>query len=1082
MWASKHVGQNTLLMLHVFRSNRLEQLLARQAEVISVPVGSVFDPETILVPHPGVRRWLEISLAERLGVVANIDFPFPAAYVWQLLREQLDDVPERDMMDRPLLHWRIFEQMQQSGQGNYPEIQRYLSGAEDGLKGWKLAGRLAETYDRYLVYRPDWIRDWDAGEKQNLWQARLWHAISAHKDASRVRLLDQFEAQYKNAACKKDRLPRRISLFAVNSLPPSMIQLFAALAELTEVYLFVHSPCEEYWGDIMSEKARTRLIARGLVAEEDSELLETGNALLASMGREGQDMIKLLFDAADFDDQPEYHEPLADDSSLLRHIQSDILHLSQGERGEIVIPEDDDSIQLHVCHSPMRECEVVHDQLLALFERYPGLSPRDVVIMAPDINTYAPAIQAVFSTRNDEQKIPWSLVDLDPGQGEPLIRWVLSFLRLPDMRMSASEVMDLLEAKAVMRCLRLQTEDLDHIRAWLEEGHVHWGLDGADRAAQGVPDTHQNTWAFGRERLLAGYALPEAENQVFETIAPTLGDEGGRADLMGRFFLFIDQLKALRQALSSSRSGAQWQALMEQVFEQLLSPDEDEQQLLQALRDAMDSINEDASLAGFEGELDRASWADMLSSYLQQGTSPGYLSGAVTCCSLQPMRSVPFRVVCLLGMNEADYPRKVQRAGFDLMAQSRPVAGDRDHRADDRYLFLETLNSARDVLHISYVGKDIRDDSERQPSTLVSELLDYCDAWYQAETENSLLRDQFTTYHPLQPFSPDYFDGANQQAGLFSYNDFWSKTAASLSGPGRARQFFYLADDMLEAEDHEPDLELDVLQAFYQNPGRAFFRQGLGMGFGIEEAALEDDEPFRLGGLEDYSLRDRLVEARLTEQDEQQLLAYVRSEGSLPLGAGSDAALADALSQVNSLWRRIENELGAGEEKVDIRLPLNHIELVGQVAVRQPSGKLLQFRPGNLRGKNVLRLWINHLALCASYPNAQDSSFVARDRIIRLNAVPSDRAQELLQELVMLFQQGIRQPLPLFPCDAWERLVQQHSDTRVNNACRYEPDEYVQRIYGPDVSPWRYESAEEIGLRVFGPVREYLFDTEGSAS
>jgi exodeoxyribonuclease V gamma subunit len=1070
-------------MLQVYRSNRLEVLLNHQASLLSRPVGSIFDPEIILVPHPGVRRWLEIKLAEQLGVVANIEFPFPAAYVWTLLSRQLEGVPERDMMERPLLHWRIYAQLQAlgSGQNEYAELNSYLAGAEDGLKGWTLAGRLAESYDRYLVYRPDWIREWDRGEKKELWQARLWQAISEHEHANRVRLLDDFAWQFQAGNCQVDQLPERISVFAVNSLPLSMIELFSALAEFTEIHLFVNSPCEEYWGDILSERARTRLIARGLVAEEDGDLLEVGNELLASMGKEGQDLIKLLFDAADFEDRPAYIEPLSDQPTLLQHIQSDILHLNQGEKGEVSIPADDESIQLHVCHGPMRECEVVHDQLLSLFERMPDLTPRDIVIMAPDINAYAPAIQAVFTTRDKKQHIPWSLVDRGPGEGAPLIRWVLSLLRLPDMRMNATEVMDLLEARAVMRRLRLETEDIDTIRGWIEEGHVHWGLDGPDRAEQGVPEIHQNTWAFGRERLLAGYALPESEHLVFEGIAPTMGDEGGRADIMGRFFLFVDRLRTLRQAMASPRSGEDWQSLLEQAFEQLLSPDEEEQQLLQNLRDAMDRINEDAQLAGVDMELDHATWRDILSSYLQTGTSPGYLAGAVTCCSLQPMRSLPFRVICLLGMNEADFPRKVHRAGFDLMAHDY-CAGDRDHRTDDRYLFLETINSARDVLYISYVGRDIRDDSERQPSTLVSELLDYCDAWYQASSpELTSLRDQFTTDHPLQPFSPAYYEQGVDDT-LFSYSELWSQTATGLSASRSPRAPFYQEGEQLGLAEQDATLELDALQAFFQNPGRAFFRHGLEMGFGTEAAELEDDEPFELNGLEHYTLRDRLIEARLTGQNEEQLTQYLQCEGVLPHGAGSATALDDARAQVNSLWRRMEPELGDGESLVEIRLQLEQVELVGQLPVRQPSGRRLLFRPGNLRGKNVLRLWLDHLALCATEQVGSDSCFIARDRIIRLRPVPATEALGLLNELVALYQQGIRQPLPLFPCDAWERLVQRQPDAKIQKTCQFETDDYVQRIYGPDAEPWLSEAAIRIGQQVFEPIDRYKFDTEGGAS
>lgn len=1057
-------------MLNLHQSNRLEALAGQLAAVARVPLASVFAAETVVVQSHGVARWLALQLARASGVCANVRFAFPAGFAWALYRA-LGDLPQRSPYDPAVMAWRIMQLLPAlEREPAFAPVRAYVR--DDLFRRYELAHRIAETFEQYLIYRPDWIAAWDAGAAPH-WQARLWRRVAQAAGAPhRARLHRDLVARLDAGLLARAAVPERVSVFGASALPPMLLELFAALAAHIDVHLFILNPCREYWGDI----ARAGEIARRKLARRaEAAYLETGNGLLASLGKQGRDFIDLLQNHP-AQERDGYVEP--GEGHLLAALQSDVLNLREREatRG-LEVRADDSSVQIHVCHGAMREVEVLHDQLLALFERHPDLEPSDVVVMTPDIEKYAPYIEAVFAAT--EPRIPFNISDRSAERESTLAAAFLALLDLPGSRYAASEMLELLDEPAVQRRYALNAEDIDTIHRWVRESGIRWGIDAQHRAALGLPATREHTWRFGLDRLLLGCALAGGNERLFAGILPYDEVEGSLADILGRFLDFAEAALALNE-LPALQSVPQWASVLREILARFFEPDESrEEEQIAGLRAAIAAIESEALAGGFDGAIS----LDVLKRALRARLEiPGraFLSGGVTFCAMVPMRSLPFEVVCLIGMNDGAFPRTRRAYGFDLMA-SDFRKGDRSRRDDDRYLFLESLLCARRSLYVSYTGQHIRDNSALPPSVLVSELLDYLAENFRGAGGQNM-RDQLVTHHALQGFSPRYFDGKGK---LFSYSAARCE-AARLAGRGYAEAQPFMPDALPAPEAEWRAIELEALIRFFRHPARYFLRERLGIR--LEEAgeAVDGREPLVFGALEQYALKQRLLAVRMRGEPLPGALPAARASGLLPhaqVGAvvfdqSGDEAAAFAEKLLPVLPERMPEPLGFEFELAGMRLR-------GTLAGVSPAG-LLGYRLAKCQAKDLLEAWLRHLALNTLEPAGvvPETHWFLQDRVVRFAAVRG--ARDRLAALVELYWRGLSRPLHFFPQSAKAYIERgasidaarrqwEHSDHRHG-----EGEDPYYRLAFRDCDPLDAEF-EALALAVFGPMTAAMIEEARAA-
>ena len=1091
-----HPLQPGFIALH---SNRSENLVEAVAQwLASNPLGPL-EEEIILVQSNAMAEWLKMELAARGGVCAATRVELPARFLWRTYRQVLgrEAVPSESPLDKIPMTWRIMQLLPGLlGDPVFGPVRAFLR-ADEPDRTLQLAARLADQFDQYQIYRARWLGAWGAGQDvliradgtsvpvpaDQRWQPALWRAIldaldPAHREFIRPELEDRFLARVERGEDLPPEVARRVTVFGVSQFPLSSLRAVAALARHSQVLLAVFNPCRYFWADIIggSELLRFERRRHALRASLDlssiaaEEMHTHANPLLASWGRQSRDFVRQLdaFDDAerarrdfdlpriDFFDDDDTSQP-----SLLRQVQDSIRDLVPVEetraRHEILVP-DDRSIVFQIAHSQVRELEILQDHLLGLLagqgeggaeedQATPPLQPRDIVVMVPDIEQMAPAVRAVFGQyrRDDPRYIPFDISDLGAKSASPLIGAVEWLLTLPQQRCRMSELVDLLEVPAIAKRFGIDQDDLPRLTSWMVGAGIRWGLDAAHRARLGLDACgDQNSALFGLQRMLLGYCsgMPSQEgtDASFDGIEPYAEVGGLDAALAGSLFHLLQMLRDWWSHAIVDAAPDVWAERARDLLDSIVEPrDDTDRQAIQALTDALNTWRDACEQAKFADPIPlavfRAAWLEALN---LPSLGRRFRAGGVTFCSLMPLRVVPFEVVCLLGMNDGDYPRSSMRSDFDLMGLAgMAMPGDRSRRDDDRQLMLEALLSARRQFYVSWAGRSVRDNSEQPPSVLVSQLRDYLAAGWGADAVIAR-----TTEHPLQPFSRQYFEPGSP---LVTYAREWR---AAHDAPARAAWSPPSPQAGAFAPDPDNPLSLPNLVRFLRNPVKAYFRARLSVVFDEDEEEDADEESWNVAGLDRHGLVHELLEQAPPDEQPDQLRLYLRRSlrqmrlaGRLPISGMGEFALQrldDTIWPMLATWAailqryphacarrsvRLEqagavledwiDNLRQGDAAPNDRNPGEAgtatvwIELQATRLCETKNGKIKHLRPDKMLGA-----WVRSLA-CAASGASVTGLIVDLDAIIEMKPVEAELARASLLELLALWVAGMSSPLPL---------------------------------------------------------------------
>jgi len=1009
------------MALTILSSNRIETLQSRLTQRIAAePLDNPFAPEIIVVPTYAMSRWLNLRIAQQQGIAANMYYPQVSEWVWGMAAANLDNLSHRDPYSRGELAWQIFVALPgMLGQSAFLSLRRYLDDDLTGIKRWQLAQRIAASFDRYQTYRPELIRGWSDGT-DNQWQAKLWRKITAaRKEAHRVDIMASI-IEHLADENTEIRLPQRTSLFAMSSLAPAVIELVHALARRCEIFLYQHSPTNQYWADLVTEKTKVK---QRLQNPADAEYLDTGNSLLASWGRQGQAMQDLLLDLGPVTGCESEHNLLPGTASTLQCLQTSLFNLEPPPAEAAV----DDSVSVQICHSPMRECQVLYNHLLKLLDRHPDLSTEDILVMVPEISRYAPYIEAVFQhdASNRRPNLAWNISDISIRDGHPLVKTFLLLLKLPGSRFTRSEVLAFLECAEIRKRFGIDELMLKHIYRLVESGQVRWGIDADQRRALGLPAVHENTWQQAWDRFFAGYAM--TDDGLWSGISPITEVDTEAGIAISQFRHLFERLTSWHENLAKTASGKVWQRRLHQLVDEFFTPWVSTDDLLLPLRNAISELGQSGST-----ELSPALVGYWMEKQLEVNQQPGRLySGGITFCGMQPMRNIPFQVICVLGMQDNAFPRRDYPSEFDLMHRAwrpgDPLTGD-----EDRYLMLETLLCARRYLYFSYCGRSLKDNSECQPSVLLRELLDYIDTCFKTDDNGRSASEQITRVHPMQAFSPRNFE-----PDACGYDQYWYDTSRYLGSSENLDQSQAWQQQAITSTlDSAPTINLDILKRFFGHPIRFFFSSRLGIGMPADHGS-DDEESFSLQGLQKWELASRIADDCLAgrQSDAEKFSA----QGLLPHGSAATGEWLAVRSEYQALFDQLQHFRDTQPVTRSVECELTPgLTLFGEVGSCYPGIGLMHFTASKtVKSRSVMSLWLDHLALSATEqlaPPECSQLLTPVAKGLRFEAVDAASARKILAGYVALFRQGQAFPLPVFPDTSYTWASHADPDTAMNRA------------------------------------------------
>ncbi len=1111
--------------LQIHTSNRLWVLFQHLLQRLEAEPLPPFDKEVIVVQSQGMSRWLTLRLAEQQGIAMGLWMPFPSSLVERLAGylapRESSPAPNSEtttgiMPPGGYGLWQLFTLLDPDTSPSIASdvAAAYLANDDEQVKRYQLAWRLSQLFAEYQLYRPEMLQSWEEGplpeEPTERWQAGLWKAMVGAPEAPFIQHLRRLQDLLAADSTTTESLlalgfPHRLSVFGISTLPPIFLQLLHRLATFVPVDLYFSSPTYHYWGDLRSPREVARFTRRlpssgkGLAESH----YETGNPLLAALGRQGRDFFNLL-QQVDSDGNA-WHEldfDMQHSGGVLDVLTDDILHLvDPGDHPErpLPLPVDDTSLAVHVCHSPMREMEVLRNVLLGLFAdpQNDGLRPEDVLVMVPDIDLYSPYIEAVFEVAHrDQLQLPVSIADRRATHELPTAAAFLKLLDLVKGRLTPGDVFDFLESEAVLRRFSLRPADLPSLRQWVDALRIRWAMDGAQRRETfDVPAESANTWRSGIERLLLGYAAGPLDD-LMAGVAPWADEGPGDIELQGNFVALLDALFHQLRRLRRPRALADWAKDLFTCLERLFIPlDDDDERALQRVRQSLEALENAQQQLHLDSDVSLEAIAEHLRTELatESGVTQ-FLNGRITFCALKPMRSLPFKVICVAGLDDGSFPRRQPPRAFDLMQRHRRP-GDRSLRDDDRYLFLETLLAARQRLILSYVGFSHQDGTPRAPSVVLSELLEQVDRTFTTD-DGRPASAHLRTEHRLHSFDADYFQATAPRS--FSIDDLLACRA--LQKPRQDIPPFFPAEAVAQVPgnipDHVPgpalastvqastvqdgpappaqvpgtptklntepetklDISLDELLRFWAHPCRDYCRQVIGLTLWEDRFETTGAEPFEIGSLEAYQLQQEMVQRRLAagrsdgeppSDDSKDALrtherALMAARGDLPLAGLGDAAYAGLRRQVDAFVDRLPPHQTVEPPRFEIEG--DGWRLSGQLDGLTRNGPLL-YRLARLKGSDQRRAWIVHLVWQTIRPRVAEAlRFVPLETRLfgrdgELKFRPTPQAEEQLAALMDGLRQGRRAPLPFFEGASHALVKQQLEAANLRQGSRKTPME-----------------------------------------
>ncbi len=1014
----------------------------------------LFATELFLIQSQGIERVIAQTLADEFRSFCNFKFFQPLDFLG-FVADRLGMGITPDGFHRQILAWRLDGLLRDlSGEACLP-LTTYFAGENSELKRFQLARRLANIFDQYQVMRPDMLLKWESGKlatshPAEIWQMDLWQRLlrQPEGDVHRGMLFKKVIERLKKEKDLGELLPKRISIMGLHTIPPIFLDYLNSLSPHMDVHLFLLSPCRNYWGNVESQRTQFKRMARKISDNKQAEVDEH-HPLLAVLGRQGRDLQNMMLEGADFAlEFASYADPLEGKSyagsHLLQRLQAGLLDgkLPDGPRPPLIA--EDNSIQVVSCHSKLREITVLKDHLLCLLHEDSNLELREIIVMAPDIQEYAPLIPAVF------EDIKHSIADRSIRRRNSIISAFISFLELFTGRFGWSELFDLLRQPVVFPQFQLSLSDLDTLQQWVNGAGIRWGLSGQQRAEAGLPGFSEASWKEGLDRLLMGYAIGTEE--FVDGVLPFVDIEGRGACALGGLCRYIELIEEARQDFSQKRSVARWSKTLQAIVAKLFG-EEYEQELVE-LRSIVAELAESISLFHTAEVSFRVICEWLKQSSKESRSSTGFLRGQLTFCSMLPMRSIPFKVVCLIGLNDGVFPKNDNHDTFDLMGVDfRP--GDRSPRSDDRYQFMEAILAARSHLYLSYIGQSIRTNESIPPSVVVTEFLEVLQAGYGVK--------DIVVRHPLHPFSRKYFEEGKDKR-LFSYNSYYCRTADILQRGVQPPTEWWQG----ELDDTIRKVLLSNLLSFYTNPQRFFIKECLGIRLDMGQDLPEERELFGVSGLDKYHVEDAMLRSGLTG-NLADLFKKIQTRGQWPLGTSGRLAFEEKRIGVEAFIGKIQGQqMGARRADMKLDLAAGDYRLLGLLGNLYDNGAML-IRYGNLRGRDLLLGWIHHLVLRRLMPSLK-TRIVAMDSIIGFNDTAGGPD---LETLLRNFDNGCRAPSAFFIEPAFDFARQQAKKTSVSPVDKAQKtmNQRLLNGYEPEWQLLFSGSGEEIAL---GPEFERL--------
>ncbi|AOA57170.1 exodeoxyribonuclease V subunit gamma [Acinetobacter larvae] len=913
----------------------------------------------------------------------------------------------------------------------------------------------------------------EQAQQLEAWQRWLWQQGFA-QDFAEILAVDQaFWATLDDPQQRNDalaQLPAQVVVFTLLELPPNQLKFLRRLGQYIDVYILHYNPSQEYWADSVdplwkkqydlgvkqrylqqhpqASAAELAAFFQDFTLNFNALVRESRHPLLTRFGKQARDHFSLLAQlSAGVEGQWVDAFVQFPITNLLSKIQSDILNLTEPEAGAYLLATDDQSIQIHVCHSTLRQLEVLKEQLLHWLAQGTAEQPRrpsDIVVMVPQLASLEALIRSVFpqQVQKDGIYLPVKIAGISSLDAQHAWRAVLGRFCWVEQRFNIEEFTDWLQLAATQQYYALDSDATARILVLLQQAGFRRGLDAEhlQLSLDASDQDYRYSFQFALNRLVMGIAIPERVvcNEIL-SFEQVYQDDFALIDILIRIYQdFSTRRNALHAHLQAEHMPdvEYWlRYLLEEVeaFEQAgvtaLAPIKEILHKQQRMLTLAQFYAQDQQGLTRTFQLPLSDVLMEVEKALLHQADQVLPTGQITFCEIGQIRPIPYQLVVLLDLDAGVFPNRQQHTAFDLMDLLKAQLGDRSRLEDDQGAFLDALLLAEQGLWLFYNGFDVNDAEARDPSSVLQELIQHFSlicAMPEATPADVIPTDamiekdgiviaaniqQLYQVHPLQPFDPNGF--IQQQPVRFQ--DHWYQVAAQLQKLRGVQRQIYWNDVAAPIVLNETASYIDARQWIQAMcfPVQWYLQQ-LGVQNPSAMTVLPEQEPLLLDGLGRYALRDFMV-----QHQQPEALALPLLQDQLPVGKIQHSAWQMSQAEHSLLMQRLQR-YGAAPTQTTPRYwqasPTYRFQIELPAA---GQSTWLSLDAASARGKRRAKVWLEYLFWLAASDLAADQGTdwqriaVFSDVTLQCCGLSQQQAQAYLQQWLAASTQAAQQVLVL---------------------------------------------------------------------
>ncbi len=1041
-------------MLTVFRGNQVEWLAKVLAEQLRLQPPGPFQTIDVVVNTWPTSRWLSEQLAVVNGISAEVRFPFPGSLLRRLTRIILGIEPDADdPWKASHLVWHVLELLpsflEKEEAAPLRDWLRSRASETDQLNHdeWTLVYNIAKTFDDYALYRPELINEWLYADDlhvdpyKKLPNSLRWQPSLIRLLGKRI-ITEPFGIQIRKAIYKLhsgggfvDHLPSDIRFFAISSLARVQIELIQALSGVMNVQMFVLTPCSDLW-----QRCRSRREKLGIswIKPLDGEWFVEAPRLEAILGRMGAEFQQLVEGTGEvqlgesrvgnlFIAPANIALEAGKKPSLLEQLQQQLV---QPEMSSSLYRDSQDaSLQFFSCPGQLREVQLVRDQIIQWFAADPSLEPRDVLIMTPQVERFAPLIASVFNDISSTGvDIPWRITDRSQIETPGLVQGMLCLLQLAGERLTASSLQSLLANPAIQKQQGLNQEEVNRLTRALQVTGFRWGLDGGERDGD---EAHSLRWCL--DRWLLGLVFLPAPSFAPGGLAPF--SEGLEPTELIKWWELLSKLSNQLTELRLPRTSCAWVELLLSFVSELFGEDDEcwtweRQCFTSALHEWLERAEDCSLLVDSEVVLDVL--AESLSA---ESGRFGHRSGALTISALEPMRAIPHRVIVLMGLDADIFPRHSRRPAFHLLEQERNL-GDPSISDQDRYVLLEALLSARQHLLLTWNGRDSRTGEMVSPSNPVQQWL----VQLKKELEGDSYQELVVQHSP-NPLSRANFISFENRPPI-SCDRRYLEARLMLDRTSFITQRAFAMPLRWEKPNLKTSTEIsfEVLQRWLIAPQRLWLEQ---LQLRPKEwiDPIEDLDAFSLLEWQRQTLLAEYLDDFLDKVERYELKIGKSNfplldwenrfigQGRLPYGASGKL-------EQERLFLRMKNLESVVSSMGDCTIKILDLGDIKKRVICSENNDIIIAEPGRLSFKLIMEVWLLHLLTCVKGHKFASTNIVTKNSTtnkqdqyqlsMRLAFIEEEESKRILTKIKTLASIGLKECWPVPPESGWEYSISEN--------------------------------------------------------